>query len=184
MAYRDSERAKIKKHEWYLKNRERTLAADRERYAANRQQEIENSRAYYAKNRVKLLTDRRIKYATDPSYRAKLRSREMRNRYGVTASEFSAMFDRQDGRCAICEELSGGQRAKGRRLHIDHDHKSGEVRGLLCTSCNTAIGMMEDSEEMLRASISYLAAWRKQKREVADGDTLPFTAKSVQNLSP
>jgi hypothetical protein len=165
VAYRNPEREKAKKREWYLKNRERVLAEDRKRHADNRTREVEHSRAYYAKNRITLLEERRKKYATDPTYRTKVRDREIKSRYGMTADDFTAMLDEQGGRCAICGTPSAGPRAKGRRLHIDHDHGSGEVRGLLCTSCNTAIGMMDDSEDMLRAAILYLALWRGRNAE-------------------
>ncbi len=53
---------------------------------------------------------------------------------GVTDSEYAAMLDRQGGGCAIC-----GTTPKTRRLNVDHDHRTGAVRGLLCHRCNRAL---------------------------------------------
>lgn len=61
---------------------------------------------------------------------------------------FTQKWTEQDGRCAICGEKS--------RLVIDHDHKSGMMRGLLCYKHNTAIGMFGDSKDLLQKSIEYL----------------------------
>jgi hypothetical protein len=57
----------------------------------------------------------------------------------------------QRNKCAICEKNSGV-----RRLHIDHDHETGKVRGLLCGKCNRALGYLNDDKELLRKAISYL----------------------------
>lgn len=59
----------------------------------------------------------------------------------------------QGGRCAIC---AGSPVGPGRRLHVDHDHATGRVRALLCSSCNTAVGLMQDDSARLRAAADYL----------------------------
>lgn len=59
----------------------------------------------------------------------------IRINYGLSLDEYDAMLVRQGGGCAVCGALPDG-----RRLHIDHDHETGKVRGLLCSGCNTAIG--------------------------------------------
>lgn len=56
-------------------------------------------------------------------------------RYGLTAEQHQAMIDAHGGRCALCQ--------RDRPLHIDHDHTSGRVRGLLCLQCNTTLGWVE-----------------------------------------
>ena len=60
-------------------------------------------------------------------------------RYGLRPGQFDAMVNRQGNECAICRKDMG----TGRGRHIDHDHKSGKVRGLLCAGCNTALGRLE-----------------------------------------
>lgn len=58
----------------------------------------------------------------------------------------------QNGACAIC----GGVNKDGRKLFVDHDHATGQVRGLLCNLCNRGIGNMRDSIKLLRAAADYL----------------------------
>lgn len=59
----------------------------------------------------------------------------------------------QQGKCAIC---GGDPKFPNRRLCVDHDHATGHFRGLLCGHCNTAIGLMKDSPEIMRKAIAYL----------------------------
>lgn len=72
-------------------------------------------------------------------------------KYGLSRSDFDSLMECQDGKCAICH-----REPPKRRLMVDHDHFSGKVRGLLCTQCNTGIGMMKESPEILRSAIEYL----------------------------
>lgn len=69
-------------------------------------------------------------------------------RYGVTPEQYRQAEREQDGCCAVC----------GRRvpLHTDHDHKTKEFRGLVCGSCNRALGLMQDDPERLEAAARYL----------------------------
>jgi hypothetical protein len=80
----------------------------------------------------------------------------LKRKYGITEVEYYALLDKQDGQCAICTthclDLP-------ERLSVDHDHETGEIRGLLCRFCNLALGCMGDGEvalERLRATIQYL----------------------------
>jgi Recombination endonuclease VII len=70
--------------------------------------------------------------------------------YGLTQEDYLGMVERQQGLCAICRQPS----TKG-ILQIDHCHKTGRVRGLLCDPCNKAIGLMKDSPEYLKTAASY-----------------------------
>jgi nitrogen fixation-related uncharacterized protein len=69
---------------------------------------------------------------------------------GITPEQFEEMFRQQEGRCAICK--------RDRPLDIDHCHTNGHVRGLLCSPCNRALGLMEDDVKILNAAIEYLGA--------------------------
>lgn len=74
--------------------------------------------------------------------------------YGIAAAEYDLLYAAQGGRCAICRRATG----KARRLAVDHDHKTGEVRGLLCKPCNRyGIGMFaRDNAELLDRAADYL----------------------------
>ena len=73
-------------------------------------------------------------------------------RFGITREQYDEILEAQGGVCAICKEVCNS----GRRLAVDHDHETGEVRGLLCGNCNTAIGKFHDNTDYLRAAIAYL----------------------------
>lgn len=85
------------------------------------------------------------------------RSRMVR-KYGLTPAEYSAMHVAQDGKCAICEREETSMTVKGavRSLAVDHCHNTGKVRGLLCSRCNTTLGRIEESPQLLRAMFDYL----------------------------
>lgn len=70
--------------------------------------------------------------------------------YGLTVERFNAMVSQQNGVCAIC----GGK--DDERLHVDHDHETGAIRGLLCNRCNRAIGLFGDDPVVMRRAIAYL----------------------------
>ena len=76
-------------------------------------------------------------------------NRNYLHRYGVTAAQVRQWVESQGERCAVCN----GRTA---RLNVDHDHKTGRVRGLLCYKCNSALGSMGDDPTRLRAAIRYL----------------------------
>lgn len=73
--------------------------------------------------------------------------------YGLSTEAIAALLASQGGGCAICRsELQIGTR----NCHVDHDHATGANRGLLCSSCNTGIGLMRDNEEILLSAVRYL----------------------------
>ena len=78
----------------------------------------------------------------------------MKKRYGITPEDYDQMYLAQGGRCLICRRHSS---EFTRRLHVDHDHSSGKVRGLLCQHCNHLLGNAFDDPEILQAAIHYLA---------------------------
>lgn len=73
-------------------------------------------------------------------------------KYGLRPEDYDTLLDNQNGVCAICSEPP----KPGRRLAVDHDHTTGEVRGLLCSPCNTALGLFKDRIRLLAAAIVYL----------------------------
>jgi hypothetical protein len=79
-------------------------------------------------------------------------------RRGRSPTEYQALLDKQDGRCAICGIREGHRSCRGRecRLAIDHDHRTGAIRGLLCNSCNRGLGRFKDSVALLEAAVRYL----------------------------
>lgn len=79
------------------------------------------------------------------NWRAKIR------KHGLSVEQFERLLSDQGGGCALC----GGRNAD-RRLAIDHDHETGRIRGLLCSRCNTALGLLRDSVDLLTRAVAYL----------------------------
>jgi hypothetical protein len=71
------------------------------------------------------------------------------------------MLRSQGGACAVCGKGPGSRHARDMRLAVDHCHKTGQVRGLLCQTCNRAIGLFADNPILLRRAISYLLQHQK-----------------------
>jgi hypothetical protein len=71
----------------------------------------------------------------------------------ITINEFYKMLDNQDGKCWICGKLSSESK---KSFSVDHNHITGEVRGLLCNSCNLGLGCFKDNIEFLEKAINYL----------------------------
>jgi len=91
--------------------------------------------------------------------RQKTRETNIKWRYGISYDDLLSMFEKQNGRCGICNtkiELFADALNKGSVGHIDHDHSSGEVRGLLCGNCNTGLGKFNDDVALLKTAIQYL----------------------------
>lgn len=77
----------------------------------------------------------------------------IKHSFGISPKQYQQMFDEQKGLCAICERH---QKNFKRRLAIDHDHHTGKIRGLLCASCNSGLGKLQDSVDYLESAIIYL----------------------------
>lgn len=72
----------------------------------------------------------------------------------MSLADWEALYDRQQGRCAICgAELD---RTKSKDIHVDHNHETGKVRGLLCSACNRGLGFFKENPETLLDAFHYL----------------------------
>lgn len=78
-------------------------------------------------------------------------------KYGITVKDYDNLFESQNGRCAICQKKSN------KKLVIDHDHVSGNVRALLCQPCNLMLGFARDNKTILRLAIEYLKRFVNRK---------------------
>lgn len=104
-----------------------------------------------------------IEKARDKSHRVTITSEYKRRErlkriYGITPDDYDLLLAEQGGVCAICKEVRSWNRREGEVLVVDHDHSTGEVRGLLCHPCNQTLGLMKDNPERLFAAASYLLA--------------------------
>ena len=86
------------------------------------------------------------------------RRSKIKRKYGISLDDYDAMLRSQDGKCAICgtDTPTGKAGQLGPVFHVDHCHKYGQIRGLLCHKCNTALGNFGDDIGVLKRAISYL----------------------------
>ena len=131
-----------KRNENTRKRREQQIASGRCRYGACPEQ--------IAKESAYCPFHKRFKNGVD----------RFRN-YGITADQFDAMVVDQHGCCAICKQLPSQRwhaRSRGqyRSLHVDHDHITGRVRGLLCGFCNLTLGHLEKNAPHFSEMLSYI----------------------------
>ncbi len=135
---------------YYKANREKRLAAASVYRSENKEKLAASIKAWRESNPDKVVAQNKRTYAKlkSPLYHHK------RNlaRYGLTVEQYEAMYRAQNGGCAICT----GFNVAGRRLAVDHNHKTSKVRGLLCTGCNAAIGHAKESIDILKGIIAYL----------------------------
>ncbi len=87
------------------------------------------------------------------SNREKGRDKALKRAYGITREEFSIILETQNTSCASCGIKEPGGRGN---WHVDHNHNTGKIRGLLCHRCNTGLGLFLESETILKEAIKYL----------------------------
>lgn len=121
---------------WATANRDAVLRSQRKHNKKFRKKKNAESLAYYYANKARKSDYKRIRNIT---------------KYGITKEKFDSMLSEQEGCCAICRKPPAKV-----RLAIDHCHRSGDVRGLLCSFCNRALGLFGDDLEILNSAIKYL----------------------------
>lgn len=113
-------------------------------------EQIANGRKYYHENRER--------------YKFIRRRAALKRKYGITPEQYDLMFKKQNGKCGICDNPFVENNKKGwgskKEPCVDHDHKTGKVRGILCRGCNLSLSMIEDENFILKSN-QYL----KQVRE-------------------
>lgn len=105
------------------------------------------------KNKPGFRESEKIRYERDKEKNKPFQKNStLKYKYGLTLEDYQNMFERQNGVCAICEEIE-----EGRMLAVDHDHKTNKVRGLLCGSCNRALGLFKDNPELISRAKEYVS---------------------------
>lgn len=82
-------------------------------------------------------------------YRKYARNHHLTKTYNITQEEYVKLVEKQKNKCLVCKEVQ-------KQFHIDHCHKTGKIRGLLCGKCNRGIGMLKEDPKILLSAINYL----------------------------
>ena len=145
-------------------SKEKELAKRREHYRLNREASVAKTKKWQKANPEKVKATRKKWKEKNPNYREEyykkypekfkaMRFKSLMWRIAVkmTYEEFKQLLKKQKNRCAICGKIE-----TKRRISVDHDHKTGKVRGLLCQLCNTSLGGFQDNPKLLKKAIKYL----------------------------
>jgi len=127
--------------EHYKKNRDKILLQSKKYGLANKEKISEYAKKYYELYKEE--------------YRIYQKKHNIQS-YGITMNDYDNMYIEQNGVCAICGKPETRYKGDKQVLSIDHDHVTGKVRGLLCNSCNTAIGLFKDDLGILASAFEYL----------------------------
>lgn len=140
-------KVRVSKRRWDAKNKERVREYNRLWKRKNRKKYLKARRLWNKKNIKRIRAGKRRFYRNNPE--SVLRS-HLKKCYGLSLEDFLQMRKNQKNLCAICK--TEFQKAP----HVDHCHKTGKIRGLLCGLCNISLGGFKDSPERLRAAANYL----------------------------
>ena len=118
----------------------------------HREENKETCKAYYYANREEALRKRAEYRETNAeAVKACKWASYLKSKYGLTVQEWQDMLSEQGGVCAICGEVQ-----ENRSLCVDHNHETGDVRGLLCVRCNAGIGNFREKPDLFLNAIAYL----------------------------
>ena len=113
---------------------------------------------YYLKHKDKILSNSKEWRKKNPDkVKGIWRRSNLKRKYGLSEKSFENLFEEQGNSCAICH-------TKEAIWCVDHCHTTGEIRGILCASCNKGLGMFKDDQTNLEEAISYLNRIRQPKR--------------------
>lgn len=112
---------------------------------------------YYQKHKQVLREQKKVIYQkTKHIYK----DRWFRKQYGISLEQYEAMFVQQNGLCAICQKPERVMRSGNvLKLAIDHNHKTGQIRKLLCAHCNQALGKLHEDPNIMKNMISYIESF-------------------------
>lgn len=130
-------------------NRAAANSAQKRWREKNPQKCVEKGRKFRAANPEKARAWSKKWSAANPE---KILSARLRRDFGISLEDYQTMLAKQGGVCAVCLKPEKTKR----RLAVDHDHNTGKIRGLLCRDCNTSLGKLGDSPEILRRAAAYL----------------------------
>lgn len=143
---------------WYSKNKEHALGKNKEWVAANRDRKRKTQAAWFRNNNVRHAGNSKRWRHKNPEKAKRSKFLQKLKCRGITEQAYQSMWEAQGHVCAVC-----GADVPGKRdWHLDHDHITGKVRGILCNMCNTGLGLFRDSADNLLRAAAYLRRSRDE----------------------
>ncbi len=130
------------------------------RYPLVREANIARARKWREDNLERFQANQRRMRST-PEGKLRQRAGHLMRKFGMTIEQYDAMLEAQGGGCFIC----GRPPREDISLHVDHDHSTGKVRGILCFCCNNALADFQEDPELLRKAASYVS-WHANEEEI------------------
>ena len=159
--YREKNRELLReKNRLYRENNPETVKESNRKWIENNRDKVNATQRRYTKRKPEKIKELWESWYENNKERVKFN--KIKRVYGITKEQYEHMLEQQSGCCAICSVSAESQRDK--TLVVDHCHSSGKIRGLLCHTCNTAIGLFKDNIDSLQRAILYL-----QRASVLDG---------------
>ena len=148
---------KVYNARYYQKNREKSIEYNKQYYKDNRDEIIKRTKEY-----AKVHSKEHYEYTkrwrkNHPKKVKEINKRQKLKRYNLSHKDWLRMWDNQNGRCAICSRPF----IEPSDAYVDHNHQSGEIRGLLCMKCNFGLGLFKDNPKLTARLTEYLL--RKEK---------------------
>ncbi|MFZ4411456.1 MAG: endonuclease VII domain-containing protein [Bacteroidales bacterium] len=149
----------------YIKNKERIKAVAKIHRKENKEKLQDYGKKYYRKNKTKILeyssvyqkNNKDSVNLSSKKYRDSnpevIKDRTLQKKYKINGADYEQMMKHQNEKCAICKVHNNDLKVA---LCVDHCHSTGKIRGLLCGSCNRALGLFRDSITFLSSAIDYL----------------------------
>lgn len=139
---------------YYQENKEKILQRKRKLYQENKEERREKQREYHYANRVERNEYSKKYHALNGDrHKERCRKADLKRKFNITIEDYDILFEKQNGCCGIC---NNPQEKFEFRLAVDHDHETGEVRGLLCSRCNLGLAKFGDNIEGIMKVVKYL----------------------------
>jgi hypothetical protein len=134
-------------------------------YKKHKKKHNAHSKAYYENNKESCKAcQKRYAFARKEGISIKKRAEHLKRAYGITIEQYDTMLKNQEGKCLICSEFEtviDPRTGKVKSLSVDHNHETGEIRGLLCRRCNIGLSYFKESSGLLKRASFYLESYKK-----------------------
>jgi hypothetical protein len=166
------------KHQYRCKGCAIALTA---RWQREHREQTNHKNKMWKRNHPQTVREARIRYRaslTPEQKSRKWREDSLRKNYGISTAEYEYKFAKQNGVCAICKMPC----STGRRLSVDHDHNTDQVRGLLCFQCNSAVSRLDAIPGWTIAATIYLEEYKMAKEDIYGCDSQEGASAAIKQV--
>jgi hypothetical protein len=135
----------------YYQNNKECIKAKVKKYYLENKEKIDIKMKEYRDSNKEKLAEKQRKYRKD--FPDKRRSADLKRTFGITLEDYKDKLQEQNNLCAICRRDNNYKR---NYFEVDHCHKTGKIRDLLCSQCNMGLGSFKDSPEIMKSAIDYI----------------------------